>query len=52
MVTIEDIHEALTYEGDELKVQLPALLYDFANVFSPKRADKLPPHRLYDHKIR
>jgi hypothetical protein len=51
MVTIEDIDEALAQEGDELKVQLPALLYDFADVFSPKRADKLPPHRLYDYEI-
>jgi hypothetical protein len=52
MVTIEDIDEALAQEGDELKVQLPASLHDFANVFSPKRADKLPPHRPYDHEIR
>jgi hypothetical protein len=52
MVTIDDIDEALTQEGDELKVQLPVSLHDFVDVFSPKRADKLPPHRPYDHEIR
>ena len=30
---------------------LPAVYQDFAKVFSKTEADKLPPHRPYDHKI-
>ena len=52
MVTLEDLDEALKQEGDELKLQLPLVIQDYADVFSPKKADKLPPHRLYDHEIR
>ena len=52
MVTIEDIDAALQQEGDELEIQLPEALRDFVDVFSPKKADKLPPHRSYDHEIR
>jgi hypothetical protein len=52
MVTLEDLDEALQQEGDELKLQLPIVLQDYADVFSPKKADKLPPHRSYDHEIR
>jgi hypothetical protein len=52
MVTLEDLDEALQQEGDELKLQLPTVLQDYADVFSPKKADKLLPHRSYDHEIR
>jgi hypothetical protein len=52
MVTLEDLDEALQQEGDELKLQLPTALQDYADVFSPKKADKLPLHRSYDHEIR
>jgi hypothetical protein len=52
MLTLEDIDEALLQEGEELKVQLPACIRDYSDVFSPKKADKLPPHRSYDHEIR
>ena len=52
IVTLEDLDEALKQEGDELKLQLPLVIQDYADVFSPKKADKLPPHRSYDHEIR
>jgi hypothetical protein len=52
MVTLEDIDEALKQEGDEIAIQLPEALRDFVDVFSPKKADQLPPHRSYDHEIR
>jgi hypothetical protein len=52
IVTLEDIDEALQQEGDELRLQLPTSIRDYADVFSPKKADKLPPHRSYDHEIR
>ena len=51
IVTLEDLDEALKQEGDELKLQLPLVIQDYADVFSPKKADKLPPHRSYDHEI-
>jgi hypothetical protein len=52
IVTLEDLNEALQQEGDELKLQLLTVLQDYADVFSPKKADKLPPHCSYDHEIR
>jgi hypothetical protein len=52
MVTLEDIDEALLKEGEELKIRLPACIRDYSDVFSPRKADKLPPHRSYDHEIR
>ena len=51
MVTLEDLDEALQQEGDELKLQLPVVLQDYADVFSLKKADKLLLHRSYNHKI-
>lgn len=44
VVTIDDIDEALKQEGEEISIQLPAELCDFTDVFSPKKADQLPPH--------
>jgi hypothetical protein len=52
IVTLEDIDEALLKEGEELKIRLPAYIRDYSDVFSLRKADKLPPHRSYDHKIR
>jgi hypothetical protein len=51
MVTLEDLDEALQQEGDELKLQLPTVLRDYADVFSLKKADKLLPYRSYDYEI-
>ena len=51
MVTLEDLDEALKQEEDELKLQLPLVIQDYTDVFSPKKADKLPPHHSYNHKI-
>lgn len=31
--------------------KLPEEFRDFADVFSPKEADRLPPHRPYDHRV-
>jgi hypothetical protein len=52
MVTIEDIDEALRQEGDQIANQLPDTLRDYVDVFSPKKADQLPPYRSYDYEIR
>jgi hypothetical protein len=52
MVMLKDLDEALQQEGDELKLQLLIVLQDYADVFSLKKADKLPPHRSYDYEIR
>jgi hypothetical protein len=52
MVILEDINEALKQEGEQVASHLPEALRDYVDVFSPKRADKLPPYRSYDHEIR
>jgi len=57
VATIEDIDEILDKNGQpspepEVLEQLPEEIRDFADVFSPKKADRLPPHRPYDHEIR
>ncbi|KAG0158458.1 hypothetical protein PDIDSM_5972 [Penicillium digitatum] len=36
---------------DIAAVSLAACAADFAEVFSPKEAERLPPHRSYDHKM-
>ena len=55
-VTIEDIDRYLaspdSSEPPNLEALLPDEIKDFQDVFSPKEADKLPPHRPYDHDIR
>ncbi|CEP16232.1 hypothetical protein [Parasitella parasitica] len=38
-------------EDEEIFKKLPAKYHDFKDVFSKIEADKLPPHRPYDHKI-
>ena len=53
-VTIEDIEAALnpTPDDEDLTTKLPPEFRDFADVFSPKEAERLPPHRPYDHDIK
>jgi len=36
----------------EITQQLPKEIQDLSDVFSPKKADRLPPHRSYDHDIK
>ena len=52
-VTIDTIDQAIAKEPEEVNPEalLPPEYKDFADVFSPKEADKLPPHRSYDHSI-
>lgn len=52
-VTLEDIDQYLDQrEPPDPADKLPPELMDFADVFSPKQAEQLPPHRDYDHSIR
>jgi len=55
-VTIEQIDRYLsqpdTPESLDPESLLPAEIRDFWDVFSPKEAEKLPPHRPHDHDIR
>ncbi|RAQ93876.1 retrotransposon nucleocapsid protein [Stemphylium lycopersici] len=55
-VTIEQIDRYLAQpdnpESPNLEALLPAEIRDFWDVFSPKEAEKLPPHRSHDHDIR
>jgi hypothetical protein len=37
--------------AEEIKSKLPAEYHEFIDVFLPKEADELPPHRPFDHKI-
>jgi hypothetical protein len=53
-ISAEDIEAALkpkTADPDPVTI-LPEEFRDFAEVFSPKEADRLPPHRSYDHDIK
>lgn len=54
-LSIYDIDQALTrkVQDDEAKIKefVPEIYHDFAPLFSAVSADKLPPHRPYDHKI-
>lgn len=38
-------------EADELRTHVPPEYHDFLDVFSKRKADTLPEHRSYDHKI-
>lgn len=50
--TLQDIEKALTPKALlDPKEKLPKEYYGFLDVFSKKEADKLPPHRSYDHSI-
>jgi hypothetical protein len=52
-ITIEDIDRYLQNASPpKPRDLLPEELKDYANVFSPKEAKKLPPYRNYNHNIR
>jgi hypothetical protein len=52
-VTLEEIDKYLSgKKPPDPKTLLPPELEDYTDVFSPKEAEKLPPHRSYDHSIR
>jgi transposase InsO family protein len=52
-ITVEDIEAALNPTPEEdPTTKLPPEFRDFAEVFSPKEAERLPPHRPYDHDIK
>src|SRR6478735_7483485 len=48
-VTLEQIDRGLQDKTEDF--QLPEELQEFQDVFSPKEAEKLPPHRSGDHHI-
>ncbi|KAG0161665.1 hypothetical protein PDIDSM_2097, partial [Penicillium digitatum] len=53
-ITTADIETALNPKTDtepDPVSALPEEFRDFAEVFSPKEAERLPPHRSYDHKM-
>lgn len=51
--SMADIEKALAPKTKiEPKEKLPPEYHEFLDVFSQTEADKLPPHRAYDHKIR
>jgi len=68
VATIEDIDRILKYKNmsstnlrsvqisediePEIVQQLPEEIQDISDVFSPKKADRLPPNRSYDHEIK
>jgi hypothetical protein len=51
--TVDQIDHLLSDSGQpSLESLLPEEVRDFKDVFSPKEAEKLPPHRPHDHDIR
>ena len=46
-----DINEAAVLTPQEIKERLPDEYHDFLDVFDKSKADELPPHRAYDHKL-
>ncbi|KAK9652865.1 hypothetical protein HCH54_010281 [Aspergillus fumigatus] len=54
-ITLEDLEAALRIkkaQEEDLINLLPEEFKDYADVFSPKEAERLPPHRPYDHDIK
>lgn len=52
-VTIENLDTALKAKEEiDLDKLIPPEFHDMRPMFSPKEAEKLPPHRPYDHDIR
>jgi hypothetical protein len=53
-VSLEQVNAALETlkENKEIIVKLSVKLRDYRDVFSLKKAKKLPPHRLYNHDIK
>jgi hypothetical protein len=53
IIIIEDINRYLQNASPpKPRDLLPEELKDYTDVFSPKEAEKLSPHRNYDHNIR
>jgi len=51
-VSLKDVEKALAPRVTiEPREKLPKEYHEFLDVFSRREADKLPPHRSYDHKI-
>lgn len=52
-IRVEDIDDTLTTVKDEpdLKSLVPKEYHSYLDVFSPKEAEKLPPHQDYNHEI-
>ena len=46
-----DLAEMSAQAGEEIRKKLPSEYHDFLDVFNKTKADELPPHRPYDHKI-
>ena len=46
-----DLCQMSTQAKEEIRNKLPSEYHDFLDVFDKTQADKLPPHRSYDHKI-
>lgn len=51
-VTLEDLDRTLNPPTDADSLDLPPEIQEFAEFFSPNAAERLPPHRPYDHDIR
>jgi hypothetical protein len=52
-VSLQDINKALEEKvPTDPRTKLPPEYHEFLDVFSRKEADRLPPHRTYDHKIK
>jgi transposase InsO family protein len=53
MMDISQVEElsTATLSDDEPTIQLPEKYAEYSQVFSKTQADKLPPHRPYDHSI-
>jgi hypothetical protein len=55
IITLEDLEAALRIrkaQKEDPTNLLPDEFKDYADVFSPKEAKHLPPHRPYDHDIK
>jgi hypothetical protein len=51
-VSLRHVEDALKEKPEDPTVELPVELKEYQDVFSPKEAEKLPPHRPYDHDIK
>ena len=52
VASMKDIEKALAPKEEiDVMSKLPSEYHEFASLFSREEADKLPPHRPYDHKI-
>ena len=51
--SLKDVEKALRpKQHTDPATKLPPELHEFFELFSHQKANKLPPHRLYDHKIK